>query len=76
MSEYKCESKLATRPLLWSDTLGGKQVYRDDLWAITTEELNKLEAENAALQAQLSQAKAEAANERSSDNSSGKLDYE
>lgn len=40
----KCESEIATRPLLFSDTLSGAQVGRDDLWAVTTEELNALQA--------------------------------
>lgn len=36
-----CNSPLATRALLYSDTLGGKQISRDDMWAVTTAELNE-----------------------------------
>jgi cell division protein FtsB len=46
-----CISPLATRPILYTDTIkGGQQALRDDLWAVTTEELNELHraAENAA----------------------------
>lgn len=39
----ECNSKLATRPLLYTDTIKGEQVFRDDMWAVTTEELNQLE---------------------------------
>ena len=35
-----CKHELATRPILYTDTIGGKQVLRDDMWAVTTEELN------------------------------------
>lgn len=38
-----CISPLATRPVLYTDTVGGNQTCRDDLWAVTTEELNKAE---------------------------------
>jgi hypothetical protein len=34
-----------TRPLLYTDTIGGEQVLRDDMWALTTEELNAIDAE-------------------------------
>lgn len=37
-----CRHPLATRPILYTDTVGGKQTMRDDLWAVTTEELNAL----------------------------------
>lgn len=33
------------RPLLYTDTIGGNQVCRDDMWALTTEELNGIDAE-------------------------------
>ncbi len=38
-----CRSPLATRPILYTDTLSGDQVCRDDLWAVTTEELNRMQ---------------------------------
>jgi hypothetical protein len=38
-----CYSKYATRPILYTDTIKGIQVCRDDMWAVTTEELNKLD---------------------------------
>jgi hypothetical protein len=38
-----CISPLATRPVLYTDTInGGQQAMRDDLWAVTTAELNAL----------------------------------
>lgn len=38
-----CISPLATRPILYTDTInGGQQAMRDDLWAVTTVELNAL----------------------------------
>lgn len=37
-----CQHPLATRPILYTDTVGGKQTLRDDLWAVSTEELNSL----------------------------------
>lgn len=37
-----CVSPFATRPILYTDTVRGKEVHRDDLWAVTTEELNAL----------------------------------
>ena len=40
--ETICESKYATRPILYTDTVRGIQTMRDDLWAVTTEELNIL----------------------------------
>ena len=51
-----CESKLATRPLLYSDSLGGNQVLRDDLWAVSTEELNAVESEVVKLRESLRRA--------------------
>lgn len=39
-----CLSPLATRPVLYTDTIkGGQQALRDDLWAVTTDELNKVQ---------------------------------
>lgn len=40
-----CNSKLATRPILYTDSIKGEQTLRDDLWAVTTEELNNMEKE-------------------------------
>lgn len=41
--EWKtCISPLATRAVLYTDTVGGQQTCRDDLWAVTTDELNDL----------------------------------
>jgi len=40
----KCSSVLATRPILYTDTVGNEQVCRDDLWAVTTDELNALKS--------------------------------
>lgn len=37
-----CISKFAKRPLLYTDALGGEQTCRDDLWVLTTEELNSI----------------------------------
>jgi hypothetical protein len=38
-----CISQLATRPIMYTDTInGGQQAMRDDLWAVTTAELNAL----------------------------------
>lgn len=36
-----CEHELATRAIFYTDTVEGKQALRDDLWAVSTEELNK-----------------------------------
>uniref|UniRef100_A0A6M3LRX1 Uncharacterized protein n=1 Tax=viral metagenome TaxID=1070528 RepID=A0A6M3LRX1_9ZZZZ len=36
-----CYSEYATRPILYTDTINGTQVSRDDMWAVTTAELNK-----------------------------------
>jgi hypothetical protein len=37
-----CRHPLAKRPILYTDSIKGTQVCRDDLWAVTTEELNAL----------------------------------
>lgn len=41
----KCKSKLAIRALLYGvDTIGGKTpIMQDDMWAVTTDELNDIE---------------------------------
>ena len=39
-----CNSDLATRAILYTDTINGEQVLRDDLWAVTTDELNDVES--------------------------------
>lgn len=44
-----CISELAMRPILYTDTVNGIQTCRDDMWAVTTEELNKLETVNGEL---------------------------
>lgn len=41
--ERICRSPLARTPILYTDTVQGKEVHRDDLWAVTTAELNALE---------------------------------
>ena len=42
MSEIEeCLSELATQPLLYTDTIHGDQVMRDDLWVVSTDELNE-----------------------------------
>ena len=35
-------AKIPARPILYTDEVGGKQTLRDDLWAVTTAELNAL----------------------------------
>lgn len=35
-------AKIPPRPLLYTDTVQGQQVCRDDMWAVTTEELNRM----------------------------------
>ena len=37
---HVCSSPLATRHILYNDTIGGKEVHVDHLWAVTTRELN------------------------------------
>lgn len=49
----ECDSPLATRPIFYTDTIGDKQVLRDDLWAVTTEELNKIEIELSELRSRV-----------------------
>lgn len=59
MSDKTCVSPLATRPVLYTDTLEGRQTCRDDLWAVTTDELNDLHraVQNAATINSILQAK-------------------
>lgn len=45
--QRKCLHPLSTRPILYTDSVGGEQVCRDDLWAVTTDELNALRSETA-----------------------------
>lgn len=40
-----CRHPLATRPIQYTDSLGGVQTCRDDLWAVTTAELNAIVSE-------------------------------
>lgn len=44
---HVCNSPLARRPILYNDSVGGLEAHRDDLWAVTTKELNALEQETA-----------------------------
>jgi len=44
-----CHSPQAKRPVLYTDTVGGEQCCVDNLWAVTTQELNELEADNSRL---------------------------
>jgi len=37
----ECNSNLATQSLLYTDTIHGDQVLRDDLWVVSTSELNQ-----------------------------------
>lgn len=37
-----CKSELATRPVSYSDVVQGEQVARDDMWMVSTTELNQL----------------------------------
>ncbi len=39
-----CKNPNATRAILYTDTVGGIQTCRDDLWAVTTGELNDMQA--------------------------------
>lgn len=48
-----CKSDLAKRPLLYTDSIGGEQVCRDDIWAVTTEELNAANERIRELEAEL-----------------------
>ena len=38
------DNKILMRPLLYTDTIEGKQVCRDDMWVLTTEELKSVGA--------------------------------
>jgi hypothetical protein len=46
----KLETDIPVLPVLYTDTIGGKQTMRDDLWAVTTKDLNAQSAELARLQ--------------------------
>lgn len=41
-------AKIPPRPLLYTDTIQGQQVCRDDMWAVTTDELNRMGAFDSA----------------------------
>lgn len=45
----RCHSKYATRPIIYTDGVNGEQCCRDDLWAISTEELNRLSCDRNAV---------------------------
>ena len=45
MSETMLLSLPVLRPVLYTDTVKGEQVCRDDLWAVSTEELNAIHNE-------------------------------
>lgn len=42
--------KLYSRPILYTDTIKGEQTLRDDLWAVTTEELKDLILKSSLIQ--------------------------
>ena len=46
-----CDSDLAKRPIFYTDTVSDKQALRDDLWAVTTAELDAVESELKKLRA-------------------------
>lgn len=39
-----CQSPLAKWPIRYNDIIQGKETHRDDLWAVSTTELNEYEA--------------------------------
>lgn len=41
----RMHAPIPPRALLYTDSIGGQQICRDDMWAVTTEELNRLTAE-------------------------------
>jgi len=49
MTRDTCVSPLATRALLYRDTIKGEPVCRYDMWAVSTDELNALHREIIAL---------------------------
>lgn len=55
----RCHSPYAKRPILYTDTVNGEQCCVDNLWAVSTEELN----ESARLQAECNKYEAEAIRE-------------
>jgi len=46
-------STVPVRVLLYTDSIGGEQVLRDDMWAVTTADLNESHEATAALRAEL-----------------------
>ena len=48
-----CHSPYAKRPILYTDTVDGEQCCVDNLWAVSTQELNEMKAERDAAVAQL-----------------------
>lgn len=54
-----CRHPLATRPIFYTDSIGGKQTFRDDLWAVTTTELNALISECRTLRERIEALKGE-----------------
>ena len=59
MTKLICESMLAKRPILYTDTIEGKQCLCDDMWAVTTLELNENHAFIAQYAGDLQKAEAE-----------------
>lgn len=43
-AERIMRAHVPARPILYTDTIDGEQCRRDDMWAVTTEELNRLAA--------------------------------
>ncbi len=48
------------RPVLYTDTVGGEQTCRDDLWAVSTDDLNALREKLAAAERERDEAQAAA----------------
>lgn len=57
-----CRSAYAKRPILYTDTVNGEQSMRDDLWAVSTAELNELRDSLAAREGEVERWKEEAIN--------------
>lgn len=47
-AERIMRAHVPARPILYTDTIYGEQCRRDDMWAVTTEELNRLAAPEPA----------------------------
>lgn len=47
-TEKMMRAPVPARPILYTDTIYGEQCRRDDMWAVTTEELNQLAASQQA----------------------------